>query len=171
MNPLPSLSKKEFPAPLQQETSPLNIPEEERPFEIREQEKTPEKQESTAPGREQASLSKRHLLLRKKQIPMAIPPPRDQLTKEIEMILEEGLSDAYTALPRLEKEVFKLKGEETARAIRDLFRNTKVAVKKVFLLILEWLSLLPGINRFFLEQEAKIKTDRLMALKRLRQRS
>ena len=36
--------------------------------------------------------------------------------------------------------------------------------KKIFQLILEWLKLLPGINRFFLEQEAKIKTDRIIHL-------
>jgi hypothetical protein len=31
---------------------------------------------------------------------------------------------------------------------------------------LQWLKLLPGVNRFFLEQEAKIKTDRIIHLKK-----
>ena len=44
-------------------------------------------------------------------------------------------------------------------------KSTKVKVKKILKLILEWLRILPGINRFFLEQEAKIKTDRIIQLK------
>jgi len=30
---------------------------------------------------------------------------------------------------------------------------------------LDWLKILPGVNKFFLEQEAKIKTDKILALK------
>jgi hypothetical protein len=35
-------------------------------------------------------------------------------------------------------------------------------VKKILALIRDWLKLIPGVNRFFLEQEAKIKTDKIL---------
>lgn len=171
MNSASPLLKKEFrsPALTAQETDPLKSQKEQGHLEVREQEKTPETQ---TPSTEQEKAltvpQKRRLLPIKKKTPPPIPPPRDALTKEVEHILEEGLEEAFRALPALEREKFKLKGEETARAIRDMLRGTKVAIKKMFLLVLEWLTFLPGINRFFLEQEAKIKTDKLMALKRLR---
>lgn len=170
MNPISPLPKKEFPSPsfgVQETTAPKNQ-EEQRSLEVREQEKVPGGQETSVQQEPAPTLEKRRLLLIKKKTPPPLPPPRDALTKEVEHILEEGLEEAFRALPPMEREKFKLKGEETARAIRDMLRGTKVAIKKMFLLILEWLALLPGINRFFLEQEAKIKTDKLMALKRLR---
>jgi hypothetical protein len=40
----------------------------------------------------------------------------------------------------------------------------KVNVKKVRDLIIKWLRIIPGVNRYFLEQEAKIKSDRLLEL-------
>jgi hypothetical protein len=93
-----------------------------------------------------------------------LPPLQDPLAQKIEKILEENVGDAYQRLSPLAKQEFKLKGEVTARKISELLRGTHVKVKKIFQLILEWLKMLPGINRFFLEQEAKIKTDRIIAL-------
>lgn len=91
---------------------------------------------------------------------------RDELTKEVEHIMEDGLQDAFRELSPAEAQAFKIKGEETAREIRGLLKSTKVKVKKVFELLFEWLKLLPGVNMFFLEQEAKIKADKIMALHR-----
>lgn len=97
----------------------------------------------------------------------ALPQPaRDQLTIKVEKILASGLEDTFRALPPLTQQEFKLKGEQTSSKIRELLRATKIKVKKIFHLILEWLSILPGINRFFLEQEAKIKTDQIIELKK-----
>ena len=104
-------------------------------------------------------------LLRFKRKPtMVVPVVRDELTMKVEKILEEGVGDAYARLSPVAKQEFKLKGEEVARTIRDLLKSTHVKVKKIFQLIFEWLKILPGINRFFLEQEAKIKTDRIIEL-------
>ncbi|MBI5729084.1 MAG: hypothetical protein HY983_02495 [Candidatus Magasanikbacteria bacterium] len=94
-----------------------------------------------------------------------VPSPRDPVTARIEKILEDGVGDAYNRLSPIAKQEFKLKGEQTAVKIRELLQSTRVKVKKIFQLILEWLKLLPGINRFFLEQEAKIKTDRIISLR------
>ena len=56
------------------------------------------------------------------------------------------------------------KGEETANEISAMIRNFKVKVGKVLKLIRDWLHTIPGVNRFFLEQEAKIKTDNILEM-------
>lgn len=94
-----------------------------------------------------------------------LPAGKDPLAVKIEKIMEDGLGDAYNRLSPIAKQEFKIKGEITAEKIRDLMRATHVKAKKVLRLILEWLKLLPGVNKFFLEQEAKIKADRIVALK------
>lgn len=91
---------------------------------------------------------------------------RDALTKEVEDIMADGLVEAFKELSPTEAQAFKIKGEETAREIRSLLKSTRVKVKKIFELIYEWLKMLPGVNSFFLEQEAKIKADKIMALHR-----
>ncbi|PIS04582.1 MAG: hypothetical protein COT81_05800 [Candidatus Buchananbacteria bacterium CG10_big_fil_rev_8_21_14_0_10_42_9] len=83
----------------------------------------------------------------------------------IENILEEDIAPLYQSLPADLKPKFKQKGEATAIAIADLLNQTKVRVKKIISLIKEWLKLVPGINRYFLEQEAKIKADKIMGLR------
>lgn len=95
----------------------------------------------------------------------AIPSrPVDEVARRVEKILEEDLSDAFGRLSPLAQQEFKLKGEQASKKIRELLRSTHLKVKKIFHLIFEWLRLLPGINHFFLEQEAKIKTDRIIQL-------
>lgn len=101
----------------------------------------------------------------KKQKPTTIPQMRDELTMKIEKIMEDGLADAYRELTPVQQQEFKLKGEEVSTKIRDLMRHTRVKIKQIFKLLVEWLKLLPGVNRFFVEQEAKIKADRILALK------
>ena len=92
-------------------------------------------------------------------------PAKDAVMVKIEKIMEEGLNDSYQRLSPVAKQEFKLKGEQTASQIRELLKSTHVKVKKVLRLILDWLRMLPGVNHFFLEQEAKIKTDKIIALK------
>lgn len=99
-----------------------------------------------------------------KKKPFVIPQIKDEITVEIERVMEQDLREAFNALTPVQKQEFKIKGEETAWRIRELLKRTHVKVKSVFKLIFEWLKMLPGINRFFLEQEAKIKTDKIIAL-------
>ena len=94
-----------------------------------------------------------------------IPQVRDEVTVQVEKIMEEGLADAYKELTPVQQQEFKIKGEQTANEIRQLLKKTHVQIKKIFRLLLEWLKILPGINIFFLEQEAKIKADKIMALR------
>ena len=45
-------------------------------------------------------------------------------------------------------------------------KGEKVKVKEIVKLIIEWLKIIPGASRYFLEQEAKIKTDKILKLKK-----
>lgn len=89
---------------------------------------------------------------------------RDRLGEEIDDILEDNLADLYKSMSPADQQKFKEKGEETVSKIRELVRATKINAKRIFKLIREWLKLIPGVNRFFLEQEAKIKTDKILVV-------
>jgi len=84
--------------------------------------------------------------------------------KRIEKVLEEGLGEMYVTLTPDQKKQFKVVGEQTAKQINQLLNETKVKIGKIVELIKKWLSLIPGVNRFFLEQEAKIKADEIIQL-------
>lgn len=81
---------------------------------------------------------------------------------QIENILSEGLEDLYTQLPDKRKEEFKQKGEETARSVEKILMAAKFHAQKIVKLIVSWLKMIPGVNKFFLEQDSKIKTDKLI---------
>lgn len=119
--------------------------------------------EPTTEKKHQPEASTRSSFIKRKPTHV-IPSHRDQLTQRIEKILEENVGEAYSRLSPIAKEEFKMKGEVTAQKIRELLQSTHVKIKKIFHLIFDWLKMLPGVNRFFLEQEAKIKTDKIIAL-------
>lgn len=89
---------------------------------------------------------------------------KDAVFLDVEKILEEGLGAYFTQLPESAKERFQKKGEEVASHIAQMVRELRVKAKEVILLIRDWLLTIPGVNKFFLEQEAKIKTDRILQL-------
>lgn len=96
-----------------------------------------------------------------------VPAPTIQIDsgereKQIEEILSAGLEETYQNLPPGKQQEFKQGGEKTCQEINSLIAKGKATAKKIIELIKKWLSLIPGVNRFFLEQEAKIKTDRIM---------
>lgn len=88
----------------------------------------------------------------------AISPMRQQ----VENILAHDLESYYQKLTPEEQKIFRAKGEETAGKIVQLLEQAKLKIKKIWRLIKDWLKLLPGVNKFFLEQEAKIKTDQIV---------
>ncbi len=96
--------------------------------------------------------------------PTLPPSLKNQTVIKIEKIMEEDLNDSFQRLSPVAKQEFKLKGEQTAAQIQELLKSTHIKVKKILNLILDWLRILPGVNHFFLEQEAKIKTDKIIAL-------
>ncbi|MFZ2804017.1 MAG: hypothetical protein WA001_02225 [Patescibacteria group bacterium] len=99
--------------------------------------------------------------------PVAAPVPaipKDEVTIEVEKVLEEGLGDVYNSLPESAKPKFKEKGERAATEISDMVRSLKVKFRDALKLVLDWLLTIPNSNKFFLEQEAKIKVDKVMEL-------
>lgn len=88
-------------------------------------------------------------------------PPKDDLTLEIEEVLSEDLEDIYQKLPPERQAEFKAEGEKTAGLIRQMIEKGKFHGRRAVQLIVKWLRLIPGVNKFFLEQESKIKTDKL----------
>jgi len=85
--------------------------------------------------------------------------------KEIERILSEDLEDIYVTLPAGIQQKFRQKGEETAIKISKILSQSKIKLKKIAKLIMDWLKVIPGVNKFFLEKESKIKTDEVVKLK------
>ena len=92
-------------------------------------------------------------------------PAKDKTLQKIEDILGEDMTDSFLKLPPDKQQLFKEKGEETAGLIKQMIEGAKVNTKKIFDLIKKWLKMIPGINQFFLEQEAKIKTDKILNLR------
>lgn len=89
---------------------------------------------------------------------------KDPIIIEVEKILEDGVSSFYYSMSAEAQVAFKKKGEETAFEISEMVRTLHVKFKRLIFLISDWLKTIPGVNRFFLEQEAKIKADRIMQL-------
>ena len=133
----------------------------------------PEKKETAPEAKE--TLAEKEAGGTKEQ-PKTIPPAglvdigeagqaRKEREEKIGKILEAGMEEIYLSLPANKQGEFKAKGEETMKKINTLLDKVKVNLGKIASLIKKWLSLIPGVNKFFLEQEAKIKADEIMKLK------
>jgi len=114
---------------------------------------------------EQAPVSK---IIEGQPAAVATPPPAaipvDEITLEVEKILEKGLGEHYAKLGPEDQKKFKLKGEQASKEIADMVRNFQIKMKRALQLLRDWLLCIPGVNKFFLEQEAKIKVDMLVDL-------
>jgi hypothetical protein len=96
---------------------------------------------------------------------LVVAPAKSQVLEKIEDILEEDLEQIYFQMPPQKQAEFNKVGEETATQIELLLHGVKIQVRKILDLIVRWLKIIPGINKYFLEQEAKIKTDELLKLR------
>jgi hypothetical protein len=96
--------------------------------------------------------------------PRASVRERDPVIVEVEKILEDGIGPFYAAMPDEAKAEFKKKGEAVALEISDMVRTFHVRFRRLISLITSWLKTIPGVNRYFLAQEAKIKADRIVEL-------
>lgn len=90
---------------------------------------------------------------------------RQEKIKEVEKILEEDMEEIFVSMPPNKQAEFKRLGEETTRKILGLLDRAKIKVSDVIKLVKKWLSIVPGINKFFLEQESKIKADEIIKIK------
>ncbi len=93
-----------------------------------------------------------------------MPIAKDALTHQIEKILEDDLAEMYFQMPAETQVKFKTEGEHVTATIRQILKSGIVKMKKVLSLILDWLRIIPGVNRFFIEKEAKIKAEKILAL-------
>jgi len=96
--------------------------------------------------------------------PAVLPIQKSPLLLEIESIMEENLREIYQNMPDELKLRFNSEGEKTAGEIKNLMQSLKATTKKLIDILKKWLLIIPGINKFFLEQEAKIKADKIMAI-------
>jgi hypothetical protein len=97
--------------------------------------------------------------------PMPLPvSAAEQQLQQIESVLAEGLHDVFVSLPPAEQQKFKVAGEQAAREVSGLLAQVKVKVDAIIAVLKRWLGTLPGVNTFFVEQEAKIKAEKLVRL-------
>lgn len=89
---------------------------------------------------------------------------------QIERVLEDGLADLYLSLQPETRSRFRRAGDETAAAIRAMLEQATVKLAEIAALIRKWLRIIPAINRYYLEQEAKIKTDKIALIAETKQR-
>jgi hypothetical protein len=100
-------------------------------------------------------------------IPVAAPEaPIDPTVRSLEKILSEDLVEQFKAMPPADQAKFRAKGEETVSKLAVIMNKTVLKAKEVLVLIVSWLKLIPGVNKYFLEQESKIKTDKIIELHR-----
>lgn len=112
----------------------------------------------------------RKIPFRKKPEPEPTTLVKSKTARQIESILSDNLQKTYQSLPENLKGQFKEKGEETARQIEKIISQAKIAVHKIVELIKNWLSMIPKVNKFFLEQETKIKTGKILELAKKRKK-
>ncbi len=91
-------------------------------------------------------------------------PRKDPIVADVERVLEDGMAETYAALPAAAKQKFRVSGEQAAGRIGQMLSRGSLKFKEVWKLIRDWLRVIPGVSRFFVEQEAKIKTDRIIRL-------
>ena len=94
-----------------------------------------------------------------------VKSPQQIREAQIDQILSDGLEDVFLSLSPKKQLEFCNEGEVTVKKINQLMESTKFKIRAIVDLIKKWLAIIPGVNKFFLEQEAKIKTDRIIALK------
>jgi hypothetical protein len=98
--------------------------------------------------------------------PSATPAAKSVNLQKIENILQEDLEKLYFDMDEAHRRLFKEEGERAAAKIEKFLISCKSVAIKVLEIIKNWLRLIPGINKFFIEQEAKIKTDKIIKINR-----
>jgi len=105
-----------------------------------------------------------------KRAPLAAPMPQEQrrvpakekIVADLEGVLEEDLKELFLSLDKSKQQQFKQKGEEIVAWLRVQVATNKLVERQLLDQIHTWLKIVPDVNRFFLEQIAKIKTDKIL---------
>ena len=140
----------------------------ERPEVVIEQERTAEKPTETEKPTPQEQPAEQPAVAPPPQPTQQQPNivvPKDALTQEIERILENDLEELYFSMNAEDQMKFKLEGENVSRTIRQMMQSGTVKLRKVLGLVLNWLKMIPGVNKFFVEKQAKIKAEQILNLR------
>ena len=89
---------------------------------------------------------------------------KNEMLLAIERILEEELGEMYWQLPEKTQKEIRDEGERTAKKLASIIDSIRISAGKILRVIWKWLATIPNVNHFFLEQAAKIKTDKIVAL-------
>lgn len=95
-----------------------------------------------------------------------IAQPKTQARQDIANVLSEGLTQVYQGMTPQEQQAFRVAGEQAASQIEAMMKGFHATARAVLGIIRQWLRLIPRVNKYFLEQESKIKTDKMMSLQR-----
>lgn len=138
----------------------------EKPIEVKE--KAEIEKEGGKRGEEKPLIKEKEIVAEPSLTPQVAPTKilKTPLQQKIEEVLAQDLDKVYASMDEAQKKVFREEGERTAGKIEKIIQGVKVKTKKILDLIRQWLKLIPGVNKFFLEQEAKIKSDRILKLKK-----
>ena len=126
---------------------------------------------SAEPDSELISKIKRVINKKDQNTPAAAAPQvKSETRKKVEDIMQQDLVAVYKSMTPEEQIAFKNKGSEVAGRIEILIETVKAKAKIILQLIRGWLSLIPRVNSFFLEQESKLKTDHIIAYSKERKK-
>lgn len=100
----------------------------------------------------------------KKQVSESVKSPHNEIHEKIEGILEEDLGDLYKELDYQTQQKFEEEGQKTVEEIETLLQKAKNHILKILKLLRRWIQIIPGINIFFVEQEARQKTKEILKL-------
>lgn len=89
---------------------------------------------------------------------------KDEVTVRVESVLEADLAETYGHMNEPERRRFKAEGERVTREIVSMIAHFRVKLSRVLKLLTGWLKMIPGVSRFFVVQEAKLKADRILAI-------
>ncbi len=87
------------------------------------------------------------------------------LRKQIESILaDNSITAIYKGLPAERQEIFQKTGEKLAEDIDHMMNANKMNEYKILAGIEKWLGIVPKVDKYYLQQEAKTMLDRVVAL-------
>ncbi|MCF7860592.1 hypothetical protein K9M09_03135 [Patescibacteria group bacterium] len=130
------------------------------PETVLESHETPKNDKKSEQAQEPVSVPKSSAL----KEPLVNDDYRRRRAAAIDDILEDGLDSFFLQMTSEEQKRFKEEGEKTTFKINQLLDKAKISVSKIVSLIKRWLSLIPRTNKYFLEQEAKIKADKIFKM-------
>ncbi|MDO8463340.1 MAG: hypothetical protein Q7S96_03675 [bacterium] len=103
--------------------------------------------------------------------PQPVAPPRVQksaLRDAIEFALaDDQLRTLYLALDPSVQQAFRAAAARLTARMETMIASGEMDVRAAHADIERWLHIIPKVNRWFLTQEAKVKTDALLALVRM----